>query len=238
MIDWSLLLAAIINMSKEHSLSMGLTVDHHKPAPSKWTVKHAYGKKEPEKNPYVHRRKRDILDDAGRIVAENLDIPTADYLSLVTPEAIMVLMDSIDELTQIIANERNEGLLHPVHDPEQIRLYILKKHQSEVAAFLKRQNDLIIRRNERARMAPPESKGKHGGIRAPRDKFQEKLDQRKDIIALANKEQMEYERQCRARKLEQSIRASKGQSQSRKAASTSRTGKRPSSGTGRSRYWT
>ena len=181
MIDWSLLLASIINISKEHSLSMGLTKEYHKPAPSKWAIRHIYDGKG-GKDQWGKRRKRRVLDNAGRVVAEDLDISTADFLCQVTPEAVMVLMDTIDDMAQIIATHRNEGLVHPVHEPDAIRFYHLKKNSKSVQAFLRRQHALILKKNGRAEMAPKRRGTKLGGMKPTEDRIQQQIDSYQRVI--------------------------------------------------------
>jgi hypothetical protein len=198
MIDWSLLLASIINLSKEHSLSMGLIKDYHKPAPSKWSLTHAY-KSERGNNQYARRLKRNILDSEGRVVAEELDIPTADFLHQVTPEAVMVLMDTIDEMAHIIATQRNAGLLHPVHEPDNIRLYLLKKHTKLVRAFLRRQHQLVLRKV--SKMAP-ESRGKRGGLKPSADRIQNEIELRQKTIDEHNKNRFRRSKEWKEKVIE------------------------------------
>lgn len=234
MIDWSLLLASIINISKEHSLSMGLTKEYHKPAPSKWAIRHAYSG-EQGKEQWAKRRKRNVTDSDGRTVAQDLDIPTADFVCQATPEAVMILMDTIDDMAQIIATHRNEGLLQPVHDPDQIRLYLLKKHSKLVQSFLKRQHTLILKKSARSVMAPQPVTTRRGGLKPSVDKLQQQINERQKTIDEYNRNKHKRSRRWKekCKELGLSTPDLKELSQSRRQASTSKAGKRRSSNSGR-----
>lgn len=176
MIDWSLLMASIINLSKEHFKSEWLNPDLVKPSPYRWELKHSY-KTGDRSLQHTTRRKRHIIDNANRTVVDNADTTTAEFICQANPAAVMVLMDTIDEMASIIAEHRNEGLLHPVHFADEIRGYMLRKHYARVHVFLKRQGELIRRKRQRDVQATTKK------VRRPtKDAFQEQLDKREKVI--------------------------------------------------------
>jgi hypothetical protein len=176
MIDWSLLMASIINLAKEHFKSEQLNPDLRKPSPYRWEHKHSYKTGDRSKE-HTTRRKRHIVDKHDIVVADNIDVTTADFLIQANPAAVMILMDCIDDMSEVIAAYRNEGLLHPVQTAEDIRNYMVHKHYDGVHKFLTRQGELIRRKRLRDVQATTKK------VRRPtKDAFQEQLDAREKLI--------------------------------------------------------
>lgn len=128
MIDWSQINTAILETIKAYAEYLREDERFQRPFPGKWSSAHTSILKEEEQR-FVWRGKRKVIDYKKRVVAEWADKSTAEYVAVLDPTTVLVMVRTIEQMANIIATYRNRDKVIKPHTGESVREDMMERNR-------------------------------------------------------------------------------------------------------------
>lgn len=111
--------AAISACISDFAVSLLRAETERLPHPGRWEVAMAKLISLDEQSLY-QRDRRDILDSNGKLVSRYTYKSTAEYLSAVSPDVVLVLLDTVEALAAMVARYRNDREGRDLYSKERV----------------------------------------------------------------------------------------------------------------------
>lgn len=131
-IDWERIYQSVANCVSDYAASLLKDESERLPYPGRWDVDTAKPIMIDQQSLYL-RIKRDIKDVHGRPVMRFGAKSAAELSAMMSPDVVLVLLETIESLSAIVARYRNAADGSGIHTAERVRGQVVNAHCEAVA---------------------------------------------------------------------------------------------------------
>lgn len=151
-VEWERIHETVSNCIHEYAISLLRSRSERQPHPGRWEVGMSRPITVDEQLLYIKSR-RDVVDADGVTVARFGCKAASEFMSVVSPDVVLVLLKAIEGLSTIVARHRNEADGSGVHTESSVRRQVLKIYSDSVPIHIADRANAI--RDEQAALLPP-----------------------------------------------------------------------------------